>query len=126
MTEMTRAGKLAFADAVRIERARLALVDPLGEVEAVAPLSPVRARQILLDFHERRAELMPMGTKPRDDRDLLDRLGVDPTRSSGRIPCPAHGGRDRNLAWRLTPEGRALLTCHSHHCSFDEIVRSVS
>ena len=41
-----------FAEAVLAERARLALVDPDGEHESIAPLTGVRARQILLELVE--------------------------------------------------------------------------
>lgn len=116
---MTRAAD--FAAATLVERASLAIIDPEGEAEAIAPLSAERARQTL-----RPLPIVKRASAPRSDRDLLDRLGADPGRTSGRIPCPAHGGRDRNLAWRLTPDGRVLLTCHSHHCTFDEIVGAVA
>lgn len=113
-----------FAHDVQRERALLAMTDPAGESEAVAPLDGVHARQILLTLAEREPERRPV--LPHDDQSLLDRLGGDATRSSGRVPCPAHGGRDRNLAWRWGDRGRLLLKCHSHQCTFDEIVRAVS
>jgi hypothetical protein len=105
------------------ERARLALEDPASEAEAIAPLSPVQARQIVLS-----AKAAPPVTSERkhDDTDLLVRLGGDPSRSSGRVPCPAHGGLGRNLAWRWGDRGRLLLKCWSHGCSFDEIVKAVA
>lgn len=112
-----------FARAALLERARLAIDDPAGEAEAVAPLA-------LFDAY-RAVRMEPVGSSaPRrrtgDDRDLLLRIGADLGRTSGRVVCPAHGGRKRNLAWRLTPDGRALLKCHSHQCAFEEIVRAVS
>ena len=45
-----------FAAAVLRERALLALVDPDGEADAVAPLTPVRARQIVLEAGEAAAK----------------------------------------------------------------------
>lgn len=114
------------------ERAILALSDPDGEADAVAPLNQFTARQTLLemaaeDARSRSLRLVVTGRRDRlDDRDLLQRLGADPTKTSGRVPCPAHGGEDRNLAWKLTPDGRALLRCWSHQCTFTEIVRAVA
>lgn len=113
-----------FARDVQRERAYLALTDPEGETEARYPMDAVHGRQILLTLAERQPEPKPV--LPNDDQSLLERLGGDPTRSSGRVPCPAHGGRDRNLSWRWGDRGRLLLTCFSHHCTFDEIVRAVS
>ena len=42
-----------FATEVLRERARLAADDPDGESDAVAPLTSVRARQVLLDSEDR-------------------------------------------------------------------------
>jgi hypothetical protein len=114
-----------FRREVIYERARLALEDPDGEAEAVAPLSPVQARQILLSEKRQPARHAPERPQ-RDDTDLLIRLGGDPTRSSGRVVCPAHGGRGRNLSWRMSDSGRLLLKCFSHGCTFDEIRRAVA
>lgn len=36
-------------------------------------------------------------------------------------PCPAHGGRDRNLRVTISPEGRLLLYCWSHQCDCNAI-----
>jgi hypothetical protein len=113
-----------FRREVILERARLALADPAGEADAVAPLSPVQARQILLAATT--APRTSTVVDKRDGTDLLIRLGGDPTRSSGRVVCPAHGGRGRNLAWRWGDRGRLLLRCWSHACSFDEIVKAVA
>jgi hypothetical protein len=121
-----------FRRDVLFERALLAAVDPGGERDAVAPVSPVRARQILLDLAPRGAVRPPRrppspfaATGGRLDPDeLVRRLGGDPSRRSGRVPCPAHGGRDRNLAWRMDRD-RVLLTCWSHGCSFEDILEAV-
>jgi hypothetical protein len=113
-----------FAERVIYARALLAATDPEGERDAVAPLSPVRSRQILLEYHERRSNPQRAANNG-DDTDLLERLGADLSRQRGRVPCPAHGGRDRNLAWALTADGRALLHCFSHQCEFEDIVAAV-
>jgi hypothetical protein len=114
-----------FRREVIFERALLALSDPAGEAEAVAPLTPVQARQIVLNAKAAPAPVRP-DRQQRDDTDLLVRLGGDPTRSSGRVACPAHRGRGRNLAWRWGDRGRLLLKCWSHGCSFDEILKAVA
>lgn len=113
-----------FARGVQRERARLAMTDPVGETQARYPLDGVHARQILLTLAEREPERST--GQVHDDSDLLHRIGGDPNRDSGRVPCPAHGGKDRNLAWRWGDRGRLLLKCHSHQCTFEEIVRAVS
>jgi len=119
---------------VPTERARLAAEDPAGEADAVAPLSEVRARQVMLEAEgateartaRRRLTVIRGGRTERESgRDLLTRLGVDPSRDRGRVPCPAHGGRGRNLAASLASDGTALLTCHSHHCSFAAILEAI-
>lgn len=123
-----------FTVAVVIERALLAATDPDGEADAVAPLSPVRARQILLD-----AAAAKVGTAtrhrallPRHDlqglesgRDLLTRIGANPSRDRGMLRCPAHDDRRASLSWRLGADGRALLHDFGG-CSFDEILAAAS
>jgi biotin operon repressor len=55
---------------------------------------------------------------------LIDALGLDRSRTSGRIPCPAHGeGRKLTLAWKITQE-RVLLHCFAG-CTFQEIKQAV-
>ena len=44
-----------------------------------------------------------------------------PSRDSHRIPCPVHGGRDSN-AVISNDSGRTRFFCHSHGCSFYELV----
>jgi hypothetical protein len=51
-----------FLREVPLERARLALNDPEGEREAVAPLSPIRARQLLLEGGEEPPESVDLAT----------------------------------------------------------------
>lgn len=114
-----------YAERVHAARAQLALEDPTGEAGAVAPLTREQARRIVIEQDEHDRTRTQRGGPHPDGRTLLDRLGADPTRDAGRVPCPAHGGRDRNLAWRLTRDGTVLLKCHSHQCSFVEIVAAV-
>ena len=47
----------------------------------------------------------------------LQKSGLD----TYRARCPAHDGQDKNLAIKVTPDGKVLTTCHSHQCSFEEI-----
>ena len=120
---------LTWAEQALYERARLAMLDPVGEAEAISPLSPTRARQILLELHDRQGATHGSHTSgyssTHDERALLERLGADTSRRRGRVPCPAHGGRDRNLAWAISETGRVLLHCFSHQCRFEDIVAAV-
>lgn len=109
---------MSFADEVLRERALLALTDPEGEAETVAPLSQVRARQILLEYEERRAQVAPTAGGLRD-RELLERLGADLSRGKGRLRCPAHQSKSLSLSWRYE-NGKALVHCFAG-CTFDEI-----
>lgn len=116
-----------FAAEVLSERARLALEDPEGESEAVAPLPAIRARQRLLDAAATRHAQQPWhrGDRLPDGRALLDRLGVDPARGRGVTRCPAHGeDRHPSLSWKLADDGRALLHCFSG-CTFAEILAAL-
>ena len=122
----------AFAASVLRERALLALGDPVGERDAVEPLSEARANQILTDpdVGLLRSVALPKSPSPRrrqreDGRALLDRLGADPTRDHGMLRCPLHEDRHASLSWRLTADGKPLIHCFSG-CAFDEIVAVVS
>jgi len=42
-----------------------------------------------------------------------------------RSQCPAHGGKDLNLAVMLGKKGQVVLTCHSHHCTQGEIMTAL-
>ncbi|MDR1270601.1 MAG: DUF3987 domain-containing protein, partial [Planctomycetaceae bacterium] len=42
-----------------------------------------------------------------------------------RSPCPAHEGEDANLAFTLGKNGQVVFTCHSHHCSYEEIMTAL-
>ena len=123
-----------FRREVPVERARLAATDPEGEAEAIAPLSEVRARQTLLEAAEARdvatRSRMSRHTAVRRDnlesgRDLLTRLGADPSRTSGMLRCPGHEDRSPSLSWRLAPDGRALLRCWAG-CDFRAILAAAS
>lgn len=41
-----------------------------------------------------------------------------------RACCPAHGGQDANLAITYR-DGKLLATCHSHQCSFEQIMTAI-
>ena len=64
--------------------------------------------------------------------ELAARAGV--TRATGghlngvsvyRIPCPAHGGADPNLAIWDAHDGSLGARCHSHGCSYADILRAL-
>ena len=42
-----------------------------------------------------------------------------------RTQCPAHHGKNTNLAFSEGNDGRLLATCHSKKCSFEEIAKSL-
>jgi len=110
-----------FTADVLYERARLAMLDPEGERDAVVPLSPVRARAILLHLAEPepvRVRVNGSGSTL-NQRDILDRLGADPGKDHGMLKCPAHEDRAASLSWRFA-DGKALVRCFAG-CSFDEI-----
>lgn len=108
----------SFGERALYERARLALTDPEGEADAIAPLSPVRARQTMLDFHDRPpAPALPAAHDR--DHDLLERLGADLSRTSGRVRCPAHASHGKTLAWRFG-DRRVIFHCFAG-CTYDEI-----
>ena len=109
----------AFADAVRDERARLALIDPEGEREAIAPLARITAARRLMDHPTR-----PSAGPARSGAELLQRIGADPSRRRGVVRCPAHDDRRPSLSWRLADDGRALIHCHAG-CTFAEILEAV-
>ena len=116
-----RQGLTGFAAGVLAERARLALVDPEGECDAVAPLDGVKARAILLHLAE--PDQVALGPAPArrevDQRELLDRLGADLTRDHGLLRCPAHEDRSASLSWRW--DGSTALVHCFRGCSFAEI-----
>jgi hypothetical protein len=110
-----------FTAEVLAERARLAMLEPEAERDAVVPLGGVRARQILLHLAEPappRLHIVAPGSSL-NERDILDRLGCDPDKDRGMVRCPAHEDRSASLSWRWK-DGRALLRCFAG-CSFDEI-----
>lgn len=126
---MSPAEAAAFGRDVLRERAIFAVVDPVGELYAVAPLNPFRARQIVTDpddgllssFAPIRVAGLPAGNPARDGRSLLTRLGADPNRTRGMLRCPAHEDQHASLSWRLAPDGKPLLHCFSG-CDFASIV----
>lgn len=42
-----------------------------------------------------------------------------------RCGCPAHGGEDRNCAFRYGDDGKLLAFCHSQRCDFEDIVAPI-
>lgn len=44
---------------------------------------------------------------------------------SYRSQCPAHKGKDLNLAFTLGKNGQVVFTCHSHNCTYEEIMASL-
>ncbi|MDR2755335.1 MAG: DUF3987 domain-containing protein, partial [Planctomycetaceae bacterium] len=57
----------------------------------------------------------------------LESLGYHVTKSGDvyRSPCPAHKGTNANLAFTLGKNGQVVFTCHSHHCSYEEIMNAL-
>lgn len=52
--------------------------------------------------------------------DLAERLGLDKSRSSGQIACPAHEDKRASLSWKIGEGGKLLVHCFAG-CTFDEI-----
>jgi hypothetical protein len=103
-----------FAREVIHERAKLALDDPDGEAEAVAPLTQENALLLWNATHPQRS-----ASRAHDDAPLATLLGIPPT-GRGRMPCPAHGeGKKPTLAWNWL-DGRLLIHCFAG-CTFQEI-----
>lgn len=117
----------AFGRNVIAERARLAILDPAGEWDALTRVSPATALRTLRRLNAATpaptSAVRTLERRP-DGRDLLTRLGADPNRGRGVMRCVAHEDRSPSLSWRLADDGRALLYCHSG-CSFGEIVAAV-
>lgn len=112
----------------RLERLRLAIADPVGEWDAVARVDAETAVRALRRLTAPVAR--PLAREPvrerRDGRDLLLRLGADPSRGRGVVRCPAHEDRRPSLSWRLADDGRtALVRCFAG-CSFAAIVEAVA
>ena len=57
----------------------------------------------------------------------LEQAGCDPRGDiwKARAKCPAHNGEDRNLTLSEGADRRALLTCFSHRCAVEAIVRAL-
>ena len=57
----------------------------------------------------------------------LENKGYTVKQSGGtyRSQCPAHDGKDLNLAFKLGDNGQVMFTCHSHNCTFEEIMQSL-
>lgn len=50
---------------------------------------------------------------------VAEKLGI-PMEGHGMIRCPLHDDRTPSLSWRWA-EGKLLLYCHSHQCSYKDI-----
>ena len=108
--------------AILWERARLAMVDPGGEADAVRPMTRDEAAKVLAD-HAPELWSSPPGRHPAqpDSTGIAAALGIDTANYRGRVPCPAHGNhRSRTLSWALTPDGRLLVYCFAG-CTYDDI-----
>ena len=58
--------------------------------------------------------------------DILDRLEYRMADRGYRARCPAHGGDNKTaLAIQEGEDGKVLLHCHAHGCSYEEIVRAL-
>lgn len=109
-----------YSLAVVRERARLALQDPAGEAEAVAPLSAERAGRTLfyaeLEQQRRNAARSPSAGG------LAAALGLEGAR--GYRQCPAHEDSRASLGWLTKPDGFVLVKCFAG-CTYAEIRRAV-
>jgi hypothetical protein len=118
----------AFARAVRCDRLRLAVVDPIGEWGAMLRVdhpTAVRGLRRMAAPARMAPPVMPASSDRRPSgRDLLDRLGADSSRGRGVMRCPAHEDRSPSMSWRLADDGRALVHCFAG-CTFAEIVAAV-
>lgn len=127
-SQLSPAPITAFTESVLRERATLALLDPDGEADAVAPVSPVRSWTILLGLAHCPSEpsitITPARGAAPDPTRLLERLGANLAREHGMVRCPAHEDRSASLSWRLTGD-KALVKCFAG-CTFGEILRAVT
>ena len=71
---------------------------------------------------------MSTSTIPQLDAGHIANALTDKPKRSGdswRVPCPAHGGDGPNLSLRNADGGRLLTYCHSHGCSFKDIISAL-
>lgn len=105
------------------ERARLALADPVGELEARRPLDRDQAMRLFHDHRPLARRMAAEGpTVHQDDSGLAAALGV-PLSGQGRIPCPSHGSRGATLSWRW--DGPRLMVKCFAGCTFGDVVASL-
>jgi hypothetical protein len=102
------------------ERARLAIEDPAGEADAVAPLDYEQAWYNLIaadgELAEREAS-RPIFSGD-GDPGIAEALGI-PWSGKGYCRCPAHGDTRPTLSWKW--DRRLMLYCFAG-CTYDEIV----
>lgn len=119
-----------YTEEVRIERARLAVLDPAGEADAIAPLTQAQAWAILekaARYEEaEQARRIRQPIPRRDDTGAWNErfgfaLGIANVR--GMVLCPAHEDRMKSLSYRWEAD-KLLVKCHAG-CTFDEIRVSV-
>jgi hypothetical protein len=120
VVEISAKGLSTYSLGVLHERARLAIEDPAGEAEAVAPLDYEQAWYLFLwcEAHVGHRSF------PVPDGELGERLGLPQGRSSGMLPCPAHDDRNKSLSWKRKPDGFVLVRCFAG-CTYGEIARAV-
>jgi hypothetical protein len=58
--------------------------------------------------------------------DILNRLDCRRAGRGYRAVCPAHGGDNKTaLAIQEGEDGKVLLHCHAHGCTYEDILRSL-
>lgn len=124
VTEWDTSGLSGFSLDVLRARALLALRDPAGEWEAVAPLDVEQAT-----YNWIAAEVALARSRPPQltaESSYLGDLGTAlalPVKGHGLIRCPAHEDGRESLSWRWD-NGFLLLHCFAG-CTFDEIREAV-
>jgi hypothetical protein len=111
-----------FTRAVLHERARLAIVDPIGELDALVRLDQATAMEIVEATKPMTVVARSESGDRRDDA-LIAALGIPPGESHGLMRCPAHDDRRPSLKWTVKPNGKLLVHCHAG-CSLGEIWRA--
>ena len=58
-------------------------------------------------------------------RTAMARAGKQIRESDKRAQCPGHDGDGFNLAFRESSDGKFLVHCHSHECTFEQICKGL-